>query len=701
MMAGMAKRRAPGGNRGAFRLRAFEQDAATHVVDARAVKEQLERALSAVSADDPVSAVGVCTGFALDHFVEDRRVGVWPQADGGLERVLGALRGILRRHWMPALAESALHGTIEATVAAGTPRADRPVLAPHPVLVHAPVRESELLALALSGEVGGTLANQSAWVRKELRELEAIVSQHRRSRRANLETWLGLAEDPKTYALRLDMTREEGEFCAAALRFEQLVRQALAVYPPFAVYDAAGTVLGTLGESFIVFEPRVFASGTIAGDRSSLRRAAVGVALARLGDAVDAAFPGAMPRGSAEQRRPRKQEAGPYRAHASGEHPKEAPAYELPEPVEAAFRALDGSNARAAVERGLTFVGLAPGLIAPEDLDRDARDLVERRQLWQRNARFWQLSDAGARAAHALRGQFAVELWRAVTDLAYALFALELGTTLELTRGTFEQQTVSTFFYGPSQVGVPAELHQLTGQVFARLGRLAEVVGASWGLRGDLDGLIDRLVERVDNRGDAPAFGPRPGKATLTFDEVCVLVARRLPASFADDLEAYRASSTEWERARRGRPQVVRRVNVWDHLDFLSTSIARDSRAASRVERETGEATARLALTLHGTLMHALAVYPPATVYFSLGRLLRTVQDIRIEMQPSRAEFDSDGRLRPVLLGREEAIQALFAWTAHAASVFGPILSPGEWLAEWLDHELRSQPSAPARGGES
>ncbi len=679
-----------------LRFRAFEQDAATHAVDAASVKRGLDQALAAVRVDDPVGALAVCTSFALEHFLGDGRVGVWPSADAGLELVLGTLRGILHRHWFPDLDEAALYRSIEATVAGGTPRAGvRPVFAPHPVWVHAPTRASELLAVALSGAVGGALANQSAWVQKELRELEAIISKHGKMRRANLETWLGLAEDPQSQALRLAVTREETEFCAAAVRFERLVGEALAAYPPFAVYAAAGTVLGTLGEAFILFEPRVFASGTIGGDRSSLRRAVVGVALARLRDAVESAFPGAMSRRSLEPTRPRRQEASPYRAHASGEHVVEAQAYGLPEPIEAVFRALEPSNARAAVERGLVYVGPGPAFMAAEDLGSDERDLAERRQRSLRNARFWQISDAHARVAHALRGQFLLELWRAVTELNQALLGVELRMMPDVPRGSWTDQAVEALIGNePRQVEPPAELQPLLGRVHATLGQLAEVVGSSWGLRGDLDGMIDRLV----GRSDAPAFGPRPGKATLTFDEVCELVARRLPPSFVAEVEAYRAARPAWDRSRRVGPQVDARMTLWDHLDFRSTSAAQDFDETARVERERGEATAQLAESIHGTLMHALAVYPPAPVYFGLGRLLRTVQTIRVELRiVSRG---TKSRFTAVLLGREEAIQALFAWTAHAASVFGPILSPGEWLAAWLDHGLRSQPSASARGGE-
>jgi hypothetical protein len=87
--------------------------------------------------------------------------------------------------------------------------------------VAAPLANAELLELGLSGQAGKAVEGHAAFARKELAELDAIIARHEESRNARLLTKLGLDIDEQTRELGEHLTREQREYCAAAVRLEQ------------------------------------------------------------------------------------------------------------------------------------------------------------------------------------------------------------------------------------------------------------------------------------------------------------------------------------------------------------------------------------------------------------------------------------------------------------------------------------------------
>ncbi len=670
------------------------------------VQQRLDQALSTVRAGDGIGAVAVCTRLAIDHFLSDWRVGVSPSADGGLVAVVSALRSIVQRAWMPDLDEVALLDSLAAApptpVSRPAPkrRADR-------ALRYAPLANAELLELGLSGQAGKAVEGHAAFARKELAELDAIIARHEESRNARLLTKLGLDIDEQTRELGEHLTREQREYCAAAVRLEQLARHALSAYPPFAIYDAAGAALGTATIFPQLVEPRVLAGGVMMDDHSSHRRAAVGLALCRLREVVAWAFPGALGPGARPRKPPPlRRPASPYRSASARKSEKaRQPALE-PHSAAAMLHAVTASRARQSFEHALPYLASLGCLVAAdqragrrwrEGHSRDARSHAEaadrrrRRAEWQRSSVFWMLQDAHQRLAHTLRGNFRFELWRAIRDARAAILAI--STDMSSKGGPLTTEDAFVGMMGGTTASGPRAFHLSVQEVLARLRGLADLLQVTWGLPLDMDTLIADVAAQIPRLSSAPSFGPPPLGGALSYPELTLVLARSLAGTrFVASAEAYRAAAATFQRARAEAARAGERVTLWDKLNLVTDSPAERERDDwKKLRNEQGDAAMVLIDELRTEMLKALAVYPPALAYFALGRVCAAVLAVRIEARRG-GKYSSS---RYEILGHGEAHHALAEWTAHAISVFGPILTPGDWLAESVCRTLADLQNAP------
>ena len=617
----------------------------------------------------------------LQHFLTHGAVGLYAEADGGLEYALRDLRALVGDTWMPGLDPVTLVDVIAQAVR-GRPRTGSPAMIPsHPTLRFAPLGPVDLVDLARRTDASSTIEEMQSVVARELQELEAAARKHEDARSADWLALVGAFENAPVGALRRAREREALEWILAAHRLDYAARAALSVYPPFAIFEAAGLALSVLGGAPELIELRTYAGGNVAEDVSSYRRALLGAALGRLRRAGEAAFPGLYSGGLPAPKRRVKMGVRPSRSAAS-EPGSVVDAVTTVDWVADLRRRVEASGALSQVEQSLD---LGAPLVDVEQAERRASEAValldrvrflsespaEQRAIaighraeWYRRWLYTNGTAALSSLAPALRGHPLFEIWCGAVGLGGAVFGLPGDGADESAYAGFEHLRASAHF---------------------AIGQLAQSFHHFWGLRGGMDTLIAAIGQRLEVR--APVFGAPP-RGAPPYDGWVTELARRLaPTGFGALAVEYRTAARAFHEGRSGADAADARVGLWDRLNIVTSSEAeRQGDAWRAYEREQGARSTESLSRLRDLLSRELVRFPIATLFFRLSDLSTAVGALRLTEHWSARGRKMRKRYKIHL--REEARIAIACWIRDAQTVFGPLLSPGQWLERYFASEL-------------
>jgi hypothetical protein len=522
-------------------------------------------------------------------------------------------------------------------------------------------------------------------------------------------------------------------------RARRLLDECVLAYPPLALHH---TVLETLAVSALT-EPdeelALGAGGSVLRVPVDRARVLLVASLARLERAFRDVFPGVpLP----------KELAAELLASRASSAPRSpvGKAGALPPPLEPLVLSFVGELARS---RAPELLGRALEDARAAGAARRARERAASRISWTHTLAFWSESEEKEERDrhlererwHEYRGKRArADLVATARDMGAVLAPFRLrDVTLEALR---DVERVSTnpgqhaAHLLPAVFGVDAVLRSIKA---AR-----RILEQSWGLSGDEGDMLDAIAA-AEPRDVTVDSHERLVWEPLERRELASLLAFRLDRSgFQDTLRRVRAAEERERAAQAEKDEVSARLSIWDRINVFSSSPDKQR------NRDLGRTLARLGAELEAAverlrahLGHALHVYPPAQLYFSLPAVERAVRAIHAECKPIwvnvkyrerlpgiMEEEESDGDFthekieagsgplvvqvgRPprderwvererqelryicILVGKEEAQLALASWAARVVGSFGDLPGYQELLETWARSASAAAPSAP------
>jgi hypothetical protein len=573
-----------------------------------------------------------------------------------------------------------------------------PELTEHERLGWAPIDIAALCARVSNVLASGTAASARARIQREGVEW-ASVAETLRQARASLglddKLWPGsTAGKDRVVALEQALAKEHSELIAASESMVWEVERALSSFPPLGVYVAATAAAGVLRAGQKSTEWMITAEGGITAAPSSGPRAVILASLLDLRRAVDAAFPGlaALISGRGGRRdaealaRAAKGKAeSPYRERQEPDeetHPLHADAAEA-----RLQKAIERSGAREQITRALGHAILLGGIgresartsadigwseklafWAPST-EQTALEQLTQRADWHRETVAWLMNDIACRVDWAARHLPLYRLRNAVLHCQHVIRSLDtLG-------GNVSSGTVCPVLN--------------RDQALAAITGAAKELGRVWGLSGHKQDLAVRVAHHLTT--SPPVASPVTVGAplrVLTYHEVVISVAEALrQTSFVTHEQRLREASALHAQASAARSAAVQQISFWDELNIFTDSPEEEARD------RWGAEMSRLARSIrddyqwaNGLLDQALAIYPPAGIYYELGTLQAHVLAVQA-VRRSRSHKHGTTYWCEIE-NKHPALEALRIWTWNVQTVFGRLPSNGELTEAFIAREL-------------
>jgi hypothetical protein len=481
-----------------------------------------------------------------------------------------------------------------------------------------------------------------------------------------------------------------------------LLEDALAAYPPLELTRLAQDAIAVSLVSEPERETTLTAGGRVVETTADGARVLTLAALERLRARFRAAFPETpFPRDLASE---------------LGATP-EAPRASVDPIVRAYLGELARSPAASVRERALEHVARQANTRRRLDRVKRAIPLAERLAFWQESEAKDERARLEARerwhkdgALHARR-----ELLALARDLAATLPPFRLrDTVVEAVRRLDDVSVNEEDHVLPQVCWIPG----LEGAL-ASLEKARKILEDAWSLGGTETEILEEVAQAEPAAVAIAAHDRLVWKPLRRGDLVRLLASRLERTGFHETYRRVRAVESRERSATAEKAEVASRLSIWDHLNVFSKTP--DKQRNSELKRSLANLGAELEAAvelLRSHLDHALHVYPPARLYYSLGAVERAVREIHVESRVhwvtvvtrERVLADDDGveserwvershqelRYHCVLVGKEEAVFALGQWAATFVACFGAFPGYHELLETWASTPAPALARTPA-----
>jgi len=523
-------------------------------------------------------------------------------------------------------------------------------------------------------------------------------------------------------AEELEKTRVELRLCRAEGR--RLLEECVRAYPPLALHRKVLETAAVAALHDVSKELALGAGGsvlTVPVDRS---RILVAASLRGLEATFREAFPGVPLPGQLAVELTGKSETVP------------APLEPL---VEAFVGELEASNAPSLLERSLEHAHANAAA-------RRARERVEERISLASRLAFWSESEAKderdvLRERETWHGEQAklarIELIAKARELGGVLAPFRLRDVTLETLHDLERVSTDPGEHParllPSVYGIDAVLRSLKA--------CRRVLEESWGLEGTESEILDAVASAEPGDVEIESHARLVWKPLSTARLARLLAHRLEHTGFRETVRKIRDVEDRERSLVAEKDEVGSRLSIWDRINIFSKSPEKERhKELERSLRRLGVELEASVERLRAHLDHALHVYPPAQLYFSLPAVERAIREVHAVLkpiwitvryreplpgimdedehfehrerateqgplvvqverrrQPDRWVYRTRQELRYicVLVGKEEAQHALASWAARVVGSFGELPGYHELLETWAgsNPSTRSSPS--------
>ncbi|HZV03274.1 MAG TPA: hypothetical protein VFF73_41600 [Planctomycetota bacterium] len=695
-----------------------EKELKAQIASARAdldrTRGELRADLEAVATELPPFGVAILLEEALEAAEP------FSTHDPVLPVVLERLARRIVTVWAPDFDEARVLATLESASACRAAAESAPTGAADSALVHAPASPEALLPILARRLLEGRYFSLQEREGELTSKRNRLVEEHEQAAASvtildKINPFSTSPRERRRNELADDLRRTRDELRVARAEARRLLEDCVRGYPPLALHRQTLEALAAATRPSREKELALGSGGRVLELEVDRSRVLVAASLKRVEKLFRATFPGVpLPRelrgdlGGKAERVPLPLE--PLVRAFAGELSRSSAPARLEEALEHARAASATRRTREAVEKKITLASRLA--FWSESEEKDERDALLEREKWheeQEKLARTRLVGAAREAANVLAP------FRLRDATLEALHDLERVSTNP-------GQHVSHLL--PAVFGIEAALRSLRG--------LRLVLESGWDLSGDEGELLD-LAASSQPEDVKVAAHERLVWKPLPKDKLARLLAFRLERTGFHETYRRIREIGEHERAVASeKDEVASRLSIWDHLNVFSKSPdkLRDKKLARMLTRLGTELEAAVE-RLRAHLDHALHVYPPAQLYYSLPSVERAILEIHAVCKPiwitvtHREWVPDDDRVGPfshkavandggpltievasprgrgrwvererqelryicVLVGKEEAQYALSQWAARVVGSFGELPGFNELLETWAGQE--------------
>jgi hypothetical protein len=692
-----------------------EKDLKAQIVSRR---RERDRARAALRADlDEIALELPPLGLACQ--LEDALESARPHSsrEASLVPALEALARRLVGTWAPGFDPAATFVLLESASAcqdlarkhAELPRDER--------LVHAPANEERLLPLLARRVLEtGYFAEQERTAELTTRR-SRLGEEHEAAALCvglleKLNPFSTSPSEKRRNALAEELERTRTELRLSRAEGRRLLEECVRAYPPLSLHRQALEAIAVASTHEPTKELALGAGGLSIEVPVDRARILVAASLARLEATFREAFPGVplpgeLARDLLGKKKPLPAPLEPLVRAFTGELTRSGAPSLLEKSLEHAHAAAAAHRGRERVEERIPFASRLA--FWHETEEKDERDALRERETWHEEQSRLARVELVARARE-MGGVLAPFRLRDVT--------LETLHDLEHV-STDPGEHPATLL--PSVYGIDAVARSLKA--------VRRVLAESWRLEGTEAELLEAVAVAEPEDVEIGAHERLLWKP-LSRESLAGLLAYRLEhTGFQETVRRVQDFEARERSLASEKDEVGSRLSIWDHLNVFSKSPDKErhkelKRSLHRLGVELEASVERL----RAHLDHALHVYPPAQLYYSLFAVERAVAEIHAVCKPiwitvryrepvlgimdeeeafehREASLDSGplvievGRPREpqrwvererqelryicVLVGKEEAQHALGAWASRVVGCFGELPGYHELLETW------------------
>ncbi len=233
----------------------------------------------------------------------------------------------------------------------------------------------------------------------------------------------------------------------------------------------------------------------------------------------------------------------------------------------------------------------------------------------------------------------------------------------------------------------PCSVNHHRNDAVAGLQQLKVVMSQAYGLRGTrqsfMTDIANQLAAPASRRIDPTVFRRRP------YEEIVLLVSQPLRGTnYREEFARFSQLSHTWNRLQMAEKNVKGRISFWDWVNIFSETEAEQEHEQLRGQMKSlSKDMGKLSIQVNKRFDRALALYPPAQLYYMIDGVIAALQKIYAKMV-TRTYTDSKGRTRTKrtceLYGKAHATKVLKQWNKTLLHGFGALPSYHDCLELWV-----------------